>query len=81
MKKLLTVLFACVLAFFVGCAKTRSYTVTFDGNGQTIGIAAQTVEEGGRAQEPAPPSAEGVDFGDGTKTRRALASGMILKPR
>ena len=63
MKKLLTVLFACVLAFFVGCAKTRSYTVTFDGNGQTIGIAAQTVEEGGRAQEPAPPSAEGVDFG------------------
>lgn len=63
MKKLLTVLFACVLAFFVGCAKTRSYTVTFDGNGQTIGIAAQTVEEGGCAQEPAPPSAEGVDFG------------------
>ncbi len=63
MKKFLTMLLICVFALFVGCAKPQSYTVTFDGNGRTVGIAAQTVEEGGRAEEPAPPSAEGFDFG------------------
>lgn len=65
MKKLMIFVLICAMAVLVGCAgaQVNTYTVAFDGNGQPVSIAAQTVEEGGKAEEPEAPSAEGYDFG------------------
>ncbi|MBR1738531.1 MAG: InlB B-repeat-containing protein, partial [Firmicutes bacterium] len=41
----------------------EKYTVSFNGNGQTITIASQSVEYGKTATEPAAPTAEGINFG------------------
>lgn len=64
MKKFVMVMLICMMALFAACAgNTTRYTVTFDGNGHEIAIAAQTVEEGGRASRPSDPTAEGLTFG------------------
>lgn len=64
MKKLLIAVLFLALALFAGCAASpATYTVTFDGNGQKISIATQTVTEGECAEEPTAPSADGYEFG------------------
>lgn len=44
-------------------AKSNKYTVTFNANGHGTAPAPQTVTKGGRATEPANPSASGYTFG------------------
>ena len=89
MKKTLTLLLVALVAIclFVGCKEPVSYTVTFDVDGDTTTVPAQTVQEGSKATKPTDPTKTGSYLSawnkeDGTKfdfNKDTITSNITLK--